>query len=299
MLFFINILILLAVSFCLLMCNTENPEFQDILSLLPDKIGSGNWIREDESIQTAAGEELYDLINGGADLYLEYGFQKAAFAVYEGQGKAINVEIYQMDGDSAAYGINSLKKGRRWKSVDRGQEGFLSAYYLNFWKGVYQVSVIGMDSTESSMQGILIIAGRIAAQIQEEGDTPAVFVDQSMLRPRNTIYFRGPIALLNIYAFDSIDSFGSRDGIYHAYDGFELFIFRYHDAAERAQKFIRAVAMLEKSENFRELQRSGKGVCMVDEKGAKWFMVPDGQVILAWRGSADRDHLADVQLILP
>ena len=64
------------------------------------------WVLE-ESLRVYEGNGLYELVDGGATLYLEYGFVRA-FALRFARGQSrISVELYQMSGTEAAYGIFS------------------------------------------------------------------------------------------------------------------------------------------------------------------------------------------------
>ncbi|MDI6766973.1 MAG: hypothetical protein QME52_09145 [Bacteroidota bacterium] len=56
------------------------------------------------------GTALYGYINGGADLYLEYGFKKALVQEIFWNGYPFRIEIYQMKNEEAAYGIYSISR---------------------------------------------------------------------------------------------------------------------------------------------------------------------------------------------
>ena len=58
-------------------------------------------------LETFEGEDLFDLINGGAEIYLEYGFVQVAAQNYSGinNGGILRVEIYEMTDPEAAFGI--------------------------------------------------------------------------------------------------------------------------------------------------------------------------------------------------
>lgn len=56
------------------------------------------------------GEELWGLINGGADLYLEYGLDRTLLQEVVYEEKSFRVELYGMTDVDAAYGIFSINK---------------------------------------------------------------------------------------------------------------------------------------------------------------------------------------------
>ena len=56
------------------------------------------------------GESLYEHINGGADIYYEYGFVEVALEYYGNGDKEVSVEIYRMDDAAAAFGSKKKKR---------------------------------------------------------------------------------------------------------------------------------------------------------------------------------------------
>jgi hypothetical protein len=106
--------------------------------------------------QYAQGDDLFVLINGGAEIYLEYGFEKAALANFkDSNGKSIIVEIYEMSSSEAAYGMYTFKTDKEAKVLDIGGEAKQSGYYLNLWKNNYVITLTGADpkaDTSASLQ---------------------------------------------------------------------------------------------------------------------------------------------------
>jgi len=56
------------------------------------------------------GEELWGLINGGADLYLEYGLDRTLLQEVIYEEKSFRIELYGMTNVGAAFGIFSINK---------------------------------------------------------------------------------------------------------------------------------------------------------------------------------------------
>ena len=74
------------------------------------------------------GDQLFQMINGGAGIYHEYGFRQALSAEYvDLNGKSISLEIYEMKSSALAYGIYTFKIGNNGKAVSIGQEAMLQA----------------------------------------------------------------------------------------------------------------------------------------------------------------------------
>lgn len=123
------------------------------------------WIAE-EPYRTAEGNQLFTVIDGGAELYVRLGFRRAVFVSYQSPaGKNINLEIYQMRTPALAREVYAQKVGEGGHAVDFGAAARFEDYYLNFYKGAYQVTVSGYGTDSQTAEGILAIAGSIDARL--------------------------------------------------------------------------------------------------------------------------------------
>jgi len=64
------------------------------------------------SSRTFGGESLFGYIDGGAELYLEYGFSVVSVTEIEYMHGKYKTEIYKMKGPEEAFGIFSVSKYR-------------------------------------------------------------------------------------------------------------------------------------------------------------------------------------------
>ena len=88
----------------------------NLVDYLPKTGEVDNWKPADVP-QTYEGDDLFTFINGGADIYHEYGFKKVIYNEYKDDNDhSINVEIYEMTNAASAFGIYSFKIG------DKGEE---------------------------------------------------------------------------------------------------------------------------------------------------------------------------------
>jgi len=151
------------ISILLSGCSHGQKPPSDISSLLPHNDELENWKAKYESSR-AAGENLYKLINGGAEVYHKFGFQEAISQEYEyGNGESINLEIFKMNSPEAALGIFSFKTGTGGTTFEIGDNALLEGYFLNFHKGEYLVTLTGYDQDQKTIEGILGLA-RIVEQ---------------------------------------------------------------------------------------------------------------------------------------
>ena len=93
------------------------------------------------------GEDLFLLINGGAEIYNEYGFKRVITREYKNvNGKPINLEVFEMTDSSSAFGMYSFKTGKSGKNIPVGNNGLLEDYYINFWTGRFLVTLTVFDT---------------------------------------------------------------------------------------------------------------------------------------------------------
>lgn len=67
------------------------------------------WVIESQP-EVYAGDDLFFLIDGGADLYLEYGFKEVAVANYINDNMQLRVEVYEMTNAARAWGVFSVRR---------------------------------------------------------------------------------------------------------------------------------------------------------------------------------------------
>ena len=146
------------------------------------------------------GEDLFTYIDGGADIYNEYGFRQVAVQDYESSPqKTVTLEVFEMADAAAAFGMFTFKTSARGSKVDLGQGGRLEDYYLNFWKGPVVVTVTGFDESPESVEAVLKIAEAADGKFRAGGEKPslaAAFPPEWAARG-GLKYLRGPIGLRN------------------------------------------------------------------------------------------------------
>ena len=95
-----------------------------IYMLLPDKSCSAVKISGEPELYQ--GDDLFSLINGGAELYHEFGFVEV-MAVDLVAGKTpLRAEIYDMGSQEAAWGIFSLSATNKAKGLKLGGKIWLT-----------------------------------------------------------------------------------------------------------------------------------------------------------------------------
>lgn len=258
-------------------------------------------LTQSDTPQGYHGDDLYRMIDGGADIYHEYGFRQVLSAEYmDGRGKIIKLEMYAMESPAAAYGIYSFKVGEGGKVLAIGQEGLIEDYYLNFWKGNLQVTVIGQDAEDETTQGVVALAETVAARIAQTGERPEL-ADLLLHEPlpfSNPKYLRGTLGLMNNYVFDRENIFRVRDGFIGDVEGGRVMVFRYASASESAEAYTYATTKLTAGTRFTNQSRQGNQYTMVDRKQEYVMVKQTGRhIAIAIGPDADKVKSTAEQLV--
>ena len=220
----------------------------DLQRLLPQESELGDW-KPEGAPQVFRGEDLYDYIDGGAEIYFEYGFHRVLVQDYRKRnGPLISLEVFEMAAPESAYGIYSFKAGLRGDTIELGDETRLADYYLNLWKGHFVLTLTGTQPGEEIRTGLLTMAQSVESRIKEKAVEPGLLslLPGEGLIPASRKYFRGPLGLYNSYSFFTADVFIFAEAIRGDYQsGYSLYILGYESREESRQRFASA------RENFR------------------------------------------------
>lgn len=223
-----------------------------ISSYLPKKGEIGAW-QPIGAPEKAIGEDLFLLINGGAEIYQEYGFRQVVMQQYQNdKGKSINLEVYEMNDPASAFGIYTFKSSAEGRELPFGDGALLEEYYLNLWKGNFLVTLTGFDSDQQTIDGLIAIARAIDLKIKISGEKPALanLLPEQNLKKSAIKYLKGNLALFNNYEFGTGDLFGLKEGIIGNYNHYKVFIFKYTDQNESELWFKNARDRLESETKF-------------------------------------------------
>ncbi|MBN1952275.1 MAG: hypothetical protein JW801_13830 [Bacteroidales bacterium] len=164
-------------------------------------------------------DDLYILINGGADVYYEYGFSQVLNAAYlTGSGDRIEVYIYEMTDVPAAFGIFSHTRMAGFEvSSDKDHMQLTKTdLYVLLQKDKYFVTL----SWSTPSDGNSALADRIARAISDGIDNPEPLPDlitrytQQGFKLGDVKYIRGTIALSSAFFFSHKNIFNIREAVY-------------------------------------------------------------------------------------
>jgi Family of unknown function (DUF6599) len=132
------------------------PKEPPVESLLPSPGFSGEW-RLDGQIKTYSQDDLFTYIDGEAELYFPYGFERLATAFYTKEGGdpqiGLAADIYQMGSLLDAFGIYSQYRKPDAEFIPMGGEGFVNPSQLLFYQDRFfvQLSASGTAQLDRSV----------------------------------------------------------------------------------------------------------------------------------------------------
>ena len=207
-----------------------------------------------EKPKVFAKKELFNYIDGGAELFLELGFENLVVQRYKKGNSELTLEAYQMESAESALGIYLVKCGKETpvEGIEARNSGEKSQFTI--LKGRYFIHVNNFDGDEKLLSVMVAMARQILESIPEE--KPARLFDY--LPSENLVHgserlIRGPYALQPIFTFGEGDIFqleGKILGMAASYkdekDGlFTRIIFPYPDKLKAAAAYRNLLANLD------------------------------------------------------
>jgi hypothetical protein len=149
--------------------------------VLPPSGFSPGWILEGP-IKSYTEDDLFEYVNGEAELYLQYGFKDLVSGFYlnaKNEKQGLSADVYRMASPLEAFGIYSRYRGMGARIVEIGQEGFVSAAQLMFCQGRYFVQLNASGTTNLNAGVFLALARVISANLP---DPPAVIREMEWVK---------------------------------------------------------------------------------------------------------------------
>ncbi|MFB0537179.1 MAG: DUF6599 family protein [Anaerolineae bacterium] len=172
----------------------KGPAPQD---LLPASGAAAGWERSGE-MQVYVPGNLFDYMDGQAELFFVYNFEKLATQEYQrGQEGPIIVEVYQVASPADAYGLFSFYA--TGQPIDLGSGGAVEPGRLvSFWQGRFYARVFAYG--EAEQESLLALARQVAAGMPEEGGLPELVtrLPQENLVPGSARFFHQKLSLDNL-----------------------------------------------------------------------------------------------------
>jgi hypothetical protein len=173
--------------------------------------------------RTFARDGLYGYVDGGAEIFLQYGFQ--SLTVYElvpekpaAKVKGMTLEIYRMASPAAAFGIFSTRR----EGNETVLPGIKTAHWIgeqqtNLVKGDLYINILSSGCTQDEVETFVFSLDR--ALPAAETSRPEAFscMPEFSLIPGTERYICGDVAAASESPLLGADFWGFKEGITEAY----------------------------------------------------------------------------------
>lgn len=145
-----------------------------LLAFLPESGMVDTWDRK-TTPTLYSPENLWEYIDGAAEHYLSYGFQRLATAEYglsQNPDAAVVVDIYDMGDEERGFGIYSSERQPDYHFVAIGTQGYLEELALNFYAGPYYVKLSTFEVSDEMKKALRAFGKEIARRMKQHKGFP-------------------------------------------------------------------------------------------------------------------------------
>jgi len=284
-------------------CAPALPQSQteDLLTFLPRSNEAEGWLKE-RAVLRYRGEDLFEYINGGAEIYYEYGFKEVVIQDYKKNAHSLSVEIFEMIDPQSAYGMYSFKRSPEGNPLDTEAEGRLEGYYLNLWKGRYLITITGFDEEQETVNGLIAAAKAVESKIKADNIARPALLDrlpQQELIEESEKYFKGNLGLFNSYAFSRQDIFGLSEGVKGSYKkGYDVYILSQKKDLQPPLRFEQAKDFFRKEKKFKNFASIDGSFSVSDDKNLVIYVESSGDAVIIVLGAQNASMAADIAKVL-
>ncbi len=182
-----------------LLLSTAAPTTQD---LLPPDGFQGKWQKSGVTRRFHSAD-LYGHIDGGAELFLEFGFEELVVQDYKSGTDELSLELYRMTDPVAARGIYLMKAGPE-SSKELTFPHTFSPFQLLFARDRYLVILNNLEGRQEREPEMIELARHLAGRLPEApGFTGVPVLPSEGLLPGSTRLIRGPYGLQAVFTLGS------------------------------------------------------------------------------------------------
>lgn len=119
-------------------------------------------------------DNLWDIIDGAAELFLSYGFVDLRIGEYtDTAGTDVRVELYRHTSGANAFGMYSQERNPGYQFMEIGTQGYVENKVLNFLCGAYYVKISSHRGGKEGKEAMVLIGRRIVEHLRQASGWPA------------------------------------------------------------------------------------------------------------------------------
>lgn len=170
----------------------------------PQTFGDG-WQRA-RPARVFIGADLCNHINGGAERFLEYGFDRATVEQYTRGDDEIRLELYAMENPTAARAVYLYFRGpgKPLEGINGRHVG--NRYQVIMQTGRYFVQITNYTGRPQCVPGMVALANHLWPRLPADAEIPLLErLPKANRVPRSTAIIRGPYSLQTLYTLGPDD----------------------------------------------------------------------------------------------
>ncbi len=174
---------------------------------MPESGFAPGWIKDGEA-RHFSQNDLYGHINGGAELFLEFGFEKLTVQHYAKDDAELILDVYRMENPLAALGIYLKKAGKENPVAEIEARNTGNRFQLLALKSEYYIQVSNYAGDQNLHTAMINLMQATLKQIPEkEIKNSWQYLPDKKRIPGSELLIRGPYALQPVYTFGKGDVF--------------------------------------------------------------------------------------------
>ena len=131
-------------------------------------------ITQDDPVYNA--NNLWDVIDGAADLYLEYCFVDLHIARYFNMDSMeVKAELYRHASSEDAFGMYAQERDTGYNFIPIGVQGYLQQGVLNFITGSYYIKLSTFQTGVKTNDALLAIGKKLVEHLKQKNTMPRLF----------------------------------------------------------------------------------------------------------------------------
>jgi hypothetical protein len=148
----------------------------DLGELLPSPSALDGWTVAEGPVELSP-EGLWEYLNGGAPLYLGYGFRRLVHVRYQlgdDELASITLDVFDMGSELGAFGIYSSGRPPGVEFKQWGAEGYRSGYMAAAWKGSHFVQAEADDDRTVLIEKLESLVAGVCDEIAGDPAFPEI-----------------------------------------------------------------------------------------------------------------------------
>jgi hypothetical protein len=126
-----------------------------------------------DQVGVFSADNLYERINGRAELYLAYDVVNLTIATFEDKtdiARFVELSVFDMGDPTSAFGIFSVERFQGEPQLDLGRMSYRSDANIYIWKGRYYITVVASDTTDEFQHLSMDMARQVTAFLTDSGE---------------------------------------------------------------------------------------------------------------------------------